>query len=104
MKKSTKIAAIAAAATSALVSGAAVVLAAAPTVPAEQTALVEAGYAKVANWGKFVKDENGCKTTIMLSGDNYYVSTSGKLKSTLYPVRPTHVVDGADLLTANCQG
>lgn len=75
-----------------------------PAVPAEQQALVTAGYAKVADWGKFVKVQNGCTTTVMLSGTNYYVSTKGKLSSTLYPVRPNHVVAGADLLAANCQG
>lgn len=77
---------------------------AAPSLPAEQQELVDAGYAKVADWGKFEKKQNGCTVTVMLSGANYYVSTKGKLSSTLYPVRPAHVADGADLLMANCQG
>ena len=75
-----------------------------PELPVEQQALLDMGYTKAAFWARFDKQNGDCHITVMQVGVNYYVTTSGKLKATLYPVIPTQVVAGATLLDANCQG
>ena len=104
MKRITKIATTILAASTVGVGALAAVASAAPTLPAEQQALLNAGYTETASWGKFDNQHGACHITVELSGKNYYVFTRGTLSATLYPVRPGHVVDGAALLDANCQG
>jgi hypothetical protein len=90
-----------------MLSGSAFALATAatpPALPAEQQALLNNGYKETASWGKFEKQAGACHMMVELSGKNYYVTSTGKLAASLYPVRPSHVVDGATFAEANCQG
>jgi hypothetical protein len=105
MKIRTKL--IAGAALAVAMTGTTVVVSAvdAPALPAEQQALVIAGYTKTASsWAKFEKQDGACRVTVEQVGKNYYVFTSGKRVATLYPVIPSQVVAGAALMDVNCQG
>ena len=74
-----------------------------PVLPVEQQALLNNGYTETASWGKFDKQAGACHVTVELSGKNYYVFSTGKFSTTLYPVHPDQVVAGATLIQANCQ-
>jgi len=104
MKLSRKMTTAAVALTSVLGVGAVGVAAhAASTLPAEQQALVTAGYTNTGGW-KFTKQDGACRVTVEAVGKNYYVLTTGKMSAEMYPVRANHVVDAAALMDANCQG
>ena len=74
-----------------------------PAVPAEQQALLDAGYTKKADYGLFVKQDGNCKITVQKSGKNYYVTSKGKFGAQIYPVQPSQVLNAANLINANCQ-
>ncbi len=75
-----------------------------PALPAEQQALVDAGFVKKATWARFDKQDGQCHLRVERSGANYYVYTSGKVNGIAYPIRPAHVVATVSLLNTNCQG
>ena len=84
--------------------GTGVVMAATTPLPSEQQALIDAGYTKAETWAKFDKQMGSCHIQVQASGKNYYVFTTGKLNSTLYPVIPKQLMAGVTLMNANCQG
>ena len=84
--------------------GVGIASAVAPSLPSEQQSLINANFVKAATWAKFDKQIGSCHIEVQLSGKNYYIFTTGKLKSTLYPVIPTQVMNAVTLMNANCQG
>ncbi len=104
MKLTTKLLVSIVTAFSVSLAGVGIASAVAPSIPAEQQSLLNAGFTKTATWAKFDKQIGACHIQVQLSGKNYYIFTTGKLKSTLYPVIPKQVTNAVTLMDANCQG